>query len=200
MNIIRTLIKSSSLDYYLWKFIFPYLQPAPHRHKRNIVKKLAAENHIDILVETGTYHGRMIKAVKNSFSRIYSIELDESLAKEAKERFRQEKHIKIIQGDSGNELEKVLKNINNQPIMFWLDAHYSGGVTAKGEYGETPIWKELEVIFSSWNQDSIILIDDAREFTGINGYPSIGEIKEFVQNKNMGLALKTYDDFIQINS
>jgi hypothetical protein len=70
--------------------------PPPHFIKQEIVEYYARKFSIDILVETGTYLGGMIDAVKDSFNEIYSIELDPSLYMKAKKRFVNIKNIHII--------------------------------------------------------------------------------------------------------
>jgi 16S rRNA A1518/A1519 N6-dimethyltransferase RsmA/KsgA/DIM1 with predicted DNA glycosylase/AP lyase activity len=69
---------------------------------------------------------------KKKFKRIWSIELDKILFELARKKFQSESHIKIIQGDSGTVLPELLNKLTD-PDIFWLDAHYSGGKTAKVE-------------------------------------------------------------------
>ena len=128
------------------------------------------------MVETGTFLGNTIKAVKNEFKEIYSIELDRSLYIQAKNRFKKFKHINIKFGDSSEKLPEILSKIESQ-CLFWLDAHYSGKNTSKTEV-ETPIINELRCIINHPIKNHIILIDDANKFTGQNDYPTIKEIKK----------------------
>ena len=65
-------------------------------------------------------------------------------------------HVYILQGDSTHVLSAILGKIS-QPCLFWLDAHCSGGQTARGEL-ETPIMWEL----------SCILIEFPYKFGAIN--------------------------------
>ena len=106
------------------------------------------------------------------------------------------KHITILHGDSGEVLEQVLARIN-KPCLFWLDGHYSGGVTAKGSL-ETPIQKELTHIFNHPQaHNHIILIDDARLFTGQDDYPAL----QFLQDLTISAGFDVYevkDDIIRI--
>ena len=81
--------------------------------------------------------------------------------------------------------------------MFWLDAHYSSGVTARGVV-DSPIAQELETIFSHPAKGHVILIDDAREFTGHGGYPTIEELYEFVLARKPGWRMLVYNDMIRI--
>ena len=146
-----------------------------------------------VLVETGTYLGEMIQSVKKNFSEIYSIELSDGLALEAVRRFKRYPHIHIINGDSGMVLENLLKSITS-PAVFWLDAHYSAGITVRSDkFGDTPIIKELELILSNWKDRSAILIDDARLFTGKNGYPTIDAVRSIAIKRN-DLKLRCFVD------
>jgi len=113
----------------------------------------------------------MVQAQKNRFNKIISSELGIDLFWEAKKRFKDERHIIILQGDSGNILPIVLKDIN-EPVIFWLDGHYSGGITAKGNK-VCPIFEEIDAIFSGKKYNHILLIDDARDFNGYVDYPTI---------------------------
>lgn len=162
-----------------------YSDPSSPKNKQAFIKKTARDNNINILIETGTYLGDMVFANLNNFKKIYSIELDEKLFKRAKRRFEKNNHVTIFHGDSVHVLKKLTKDVETKSL-FWLDAHYSGGITAKGS-GNTPIEKELRVIFNNWRHGSIVLIDDARLFTGKQGYPKIDTIKEQALSK----ALKT---------
>jgi hypothetical protein len=62
-----------------------------------------------------------------------------------------------VQGDSGKELPKIVTQLDT-PAIFWLDGHYSAGITAKGDT-ECPIFEELEAIFEPDKSCKHILID-----------------------------------------
>lgn len=173
---------------------------AEHWEKLHKVKQLAIKFYQDkykanILVETGTYLGDMVWAQLNNFKKIYSIELDKKLWENAVERFRGSSHVTILQGDSGKVLKDVIKELNNIAV-FWLDGHYSAGITAKGDK-DCPIFEELEAIFhSSFNH--ILLIDDARCFNGTGDYPSIDDLSNFILSKRPKSHIEVKDDIIRI--
>lgn len=148
--------------------------------KQGIIRELGARFGTPVLVETGTYMGNMIQAIKHDFKRIYSIELQTELWERAKQKFANDKHITLLQGDSGEVLATVLAELD-QPALFWLDGHYSGDITAKGEL-VTPIQKELEQIFRHpLAAQHVILIDDARLFVGKDDYPTLETIETTVR-------------------
>jgi hypothetical protein len=150
--------------------------PPPGFIKQQVAKDYAKRFHLRVFVETGTFQGDTVDAVKHVFDEIYSIELGMELYQNAKTRFAGIKHITIIQGDSGEILNEVLAHVD-RPCLFWLDGHYSGGTTAKGEL-HTPIEKELSCIFGhSIASRHVILIDDARCFTGEHDYPTIDNLR-----------------------
>jgi hypothetical protein len=150
----------------------------------------------DILIETGTCFGEMVFALKRVFQEIHTIELDDKLAARAKKIFLKYKHIHVHQGDSTFLLQQLLEKVNG-PVLFWLDAHYSGGITAKAALN-TPIVAELSTIFNQRSDENIILIDDAREFIGKNDYPTLEELKRIVKKLAPSYSFETDMDIIRI--
>jgi hypothetical protein len=151
----------------------------------------------DIFIETGTYRGKMVYAVMPYIKEMYSIELDEKHSRNAQQRFAGYPNIHIIQGQSGQVLPEILKDIKGT-CLFWLDAHYSGGSTAKGAL-ETPICQEMDCILRhKKGAEHIILIDDARCFEGKNDYPTIEQLKNLVAETFPGRDLEVKNDIIRI--
>lgn len=169
---------------------------APHLVKQRVIKAYAQKYNTKILVETGTFLGDMVDAMKDAFDEIYSIEISDQLYKQAVTRFENIGHIILLHGDSGKEIKNVLKTIKT-PALFWLDGHYSGGVTSKGEK-DTPILEELGHIFSVAEHNHVIIIDDARCFGSDPAYPSIDELKQFVSSKRDDLEIHVEEDSIRI--
>ena len=171
--------------------------PPPHIVKEDLIKEYAKAFKTNVLIETGTYLGDMVYAMRKLFSRILSFELDKTLAEQAQKRFASEPHITIVQGDSGRLLGDHIKTIN-EPCLFWLDGHYSGGITAKGAL-ITPIKNELTHIFSHPTEGHVILIDDARCFTGEDDYPRLEELRQFVADRKQDWQFTMENDVIRIH-
>ena len=170
--------------------------PYPHRYKSKIISDYAIKYKIKTLIETGTYLGQTIDDLEPGFDSIYSIELDKKLYLNAKKMFLTNKKINILQGDSSKLLPNIISKIK-KPSLFWLDAHYSKGITARGKK-ETPILDELNSISKSKIKNHVILIDDARKFNGSNGYPSINDVKRFVYNKFTNYKINSSMDIVRI--
>lgn len=168
--------------------------PQPHAIKKATIHEYQERYKIHTFIETGTYLGEMVEAMKNSFEKIYSVELNEKLYEEAKEKFAKDNNISIIHGDSGTVLPFLLKNIT-EPTLFWLDGHYSGGFTSKWAL-DTPIKSELKSIFEHPNKSHVILIDDARLFNGANDYPTYRDVKTIA--KKYGYTSRKGNDIIAI--
>lgn len=172
----------------------PPTKPVPHRLKQLTIAEYQKRYRCNVLIETGTYLGDMIEAQKNNFSRLFSVELSPELYQQAVERFRKSPHISIVQGDSGKVLPALLAEIA-EPAIFWLDGHYSDGITAMGDK-ECPIIEELSAIFSVPTHHPVILIDDARCYTGKGDYPTIPQLKSFVDSTRPGYDLEVKNDII----
>ena len=170
--------------------------PIPHIVKQRILQDHAKRFELKVLVETGTYYGDMVEAMKDSFDRIYSIELSENLYKKALGRFKRAKQIELIHGDSGIKLRDVINKIN-QPALFWLDGHYSDVSSACGDK-QTPIYEELGHILNAPDRGDVIIIDDARCFGADPAYPTIEKLSDFIRSKRPNINIVVQDDSIRI--
>lgn len=151
----------------------------------NFVSSLARHFGITTFLETGTYRGDTLAAMRVVFSRLVTIELSEEFALAARDRFASDRAIEIIQADSAQGLERAFDAIGDAPALIWLDAHYSGGPTAKGD-GNTPVLAEVSQILKRRSGLDIVLIDDARLFwphpagfiahETLSGYPMLSEV------------------------
>jgi len=171
--------------------------PPPHIIKENTIKEYARNFNTRVLIETGTYRGDMVYALKKYFDRVISFELDPALHAEAKERFASDQNISIVLGDSGQILRDYLLSVT-EPCLFWLDGHYSGGVTAKASLN-TPIKNELEQILEHRVSGHVILVDDARCFNGENDYPTLQELQSFILERSRDQHFSVSDDIIRIH-
>jgi len=169
--------------------------PAPGVRKQQIIRAYQAKYNVHTLVETGTFLGDMIAAQLPDFSRLITIELSERLYRDACNRFKKHSKVEVYQGDSGKVLPEILPTIKEK-ALFWLDGHYSAGITALGDK-YSPILEELEAIFK-YDLGHILLIDDARGFNGEQGYPTLPELEQIVKSKNPAYSIVVEDDIIRV--
>jgi lipopolysaccharide export LptBFGC system permease protein LptF len=179
------------------------IEPPSYEIKRIILNNYKKEYGLNVLVETGTFMGDTVDFFKNTFEHVFSIELSEDLAFRAKMRFKNDENVTILQGDSGEMLKDIVKNAS-EPMLFWLDGHYSSEFYIGNEYIKTaktnvntPVKEELKVILLS-NLNHVILIDDARLFNGNNDYPTIHEMKKIVKELNKKYEVKVENDIIRV--
>jgi hypothetical protein len=170
--------------------------PVPPRLKANVIREYGKRFGLKTLIETGTYYGDTMAAVLHDFDAIYSIEYDEFLWSRAKQRFAAHPHVHPVNGDSAVKLPEVLREVKG-PCLFWLDAHYSGGITGRAPK-DTPIVQELETIFATGEDGHVILIDDARHFVGANDYPTLEELEDHIAATHPGWKCRTENDIIRI--
>ena len=156
----------------------------------------ARRRRLRVFVETGTFFGDMLAALREDFDTLTTIELDFALAEKAKERFRNDPKIKVVQGNSGEELPEVMAHLD-QPALFWLDGHFSGGVTAKADV-DTPVVTELTNLFAAPPLQHSVLIDDARLFGAVPDYPSVAAVAALVQQARPGWKTTVDMDIICI--
>lgn len=149
-----------------------------------------------VFVETGTYRGKMIFAMRPYFDRVISIEVDPVLGQRAQQLFAGCPEVSVIIGDSAVALPGVLAELN-EPALFWLDGHFSGGETGKGDK-DTPILEELDAIFRHPLKTHVIAVDDALCFNGQDDYPSIAALERFVAERTQHYVVRAADNIIFI--
>lgn len=144
-------------------------------------------------VESGTYVGTGLEmALAAGYEKLYSIELDPGLCENAQALFSQFPQVKIIHGDSGAVLPSLLQEID-APATFWLDGHYSGDGTAKGDT-HSPILKELEAIKLHPIKSHTILIDDIRDLGSIHfDYVTLGQLIKVLLTINPEYTIRLED-------
>ncbi|MFH1184355.1 MAG: hypothetical protein V1755_04860 [Chloroflexota bacterium] len=170
--------------------------PPPPAYKQHVVREAGRAFGIRTLVETGTFEGRMISAVRASFRSIYSVELDIGLYLAAWARFAGVASVTILHGDSGKVLRELLPRVL-EPCVFWLDAHFSGGNTIRGDK-DSPIIDELNALDDHASRfDDVVLIDDAREF-GRGDYPSTGWVRAWARTHGFE-RFEIEDDIMRIH-
>jgi hypothetical protein len=146
-----------------------------------------------VAIETGTYLGDSALILGKAFSQCTTIELDIDLARNAEQRLRRHTNIKVVQGTTREMLPKILGETYG-PALVWLDAHFSGGVTA-GEDDKCPLMGEVdELIRVRNNENTVILIDDARALLGHDDWPFLGEVVGLFDRA--GWAVASIDDVL----
>ena len=165
-------------DYWYW-ILRGRPSRSPHLLKQKVVREYGDKFALKTLVETGTYYGEMVAAMKSHFDHIYSIEFVPELAERATRKFAHYPHVRIFCGDSRVVIPQVLALLGG-PALFWLDAGYYGWVGKQGD--QQRLSAELEMILTH-PYPHIILLDDARGLTGRDGIPSVADVKSYVESK-----------------
>ena len=178
--------------------------PASHEYKEKMMKEYSEKYGCNVMLETGTYKGDMLVQEYDQFEYLASVEISTQLFKEAKERLVSFDKIHLYNGNSAEKLPQMItdaqNSVENAKLIFWLDGHYSGGITGKAEL-DTPIVEELLSIKKSDVNSGVILIDDARCFThkgDYADYPTIKSLRRIVHEQWENAAIQVKNDIIRI--
>lgn len=120
----------------------------------------------DVIIETGTYNGSFVEKYKKQYKIFHTIEIVDQFYKEAVERFKNDENVICHLGHSPVVIGNLLKMIN-EPVTFWLDAHYQGGQQSNDT--KVPLHQELQVIKNHHIKEHMIMIDDVRLFENTYG-------------------------------
>ncbi len=171
--------------------------PPPNAVKWAAMRHYAKLHHATVFVETGTFMGDTTFAMRDTFEQLHTVEFDAKLYQRATTRFAQTPRITVWHGDGGATLPEVLKKVSaTATCVFWLDGHYSGGVTGKAT-ANTSVTDEVKVVYAHGKQH-VILIDDARLFNGTNDYPSLESLTQLARTRDPDCVFSVQDDIIRI--
>ena len=171
---------------------------------RAFVAEISRHFALSTFIETGTFRGDTIATLCRDFDKLISIELSEDLHQQARRRFASCHNVVLIKGDSASQLPRALDECDGCSAFIWLDAHYSGGGTAKGAQN-TPIIQEVESIHRSGTGRDLIVVDDLRLFwevrsgflqhESVGGYPSADAVAVRFNQSN-----GEYDCFVLLDA
>jgi SAM-dependent methyltransferase len=161
------------LDYVRWRSADIAGSICPLQ-KRFALAELLRAHELGLIVETGTFLGDMAAFLSARGYNVITIELDPKLAALARLRFKDNRRVHLIEGDSAARLPAVVGRLTH-PALFYLDAHYSGPGTGKGNL-ETPISAEIDLILTRAPAGSVVAIDDARCFGTTPDYPPLQDL------------------------
>jgi glycosyltransferase involved in cell wall biosynthesis len=177
-----------------------FAAPSPHFVKQKVLLRNGLPD--ATWVETGTYLGDTTDVLSKVAKMVYSIEPEPTLFSKAEQKFRNTSNVKIINGLSEDVFPKLLPTIRGN-ICFWLDGHYSAGITFKGPQN-TPIIDELTVIERNISQTNkiVVMVDDIRCFdprnSELSGYPPVDFLVDWARKNNLTWHIE-HDIFIAKN-
>ena len=162
-----------------------YLGASPQFIKQSILLRDGIPN--AQWVETGTGRGVTTKFLAEKFPYVHTIEPSKYLYNQAICNLKL-KNINFLNDASENILSDLLSKLNGD-INFWLDGHYSAGMTFKGKKN-CPVEEELMAIDKNISnfKKMTIFIDDVRCFLSkleeYNDYPSIDFLVDWSKKIN----------------
>jgi hypothetical protein len=139
------------------------------------LNELFSRFNIKNYIETGVGRGDSMNHVLSMgyIERAYGIEIDQRLYDSYSEIFG-DKPVEFFYGYSHEEMPKLVKKLNGNPSLFWLDAHFPGCYFSEG-FDEPDLTKRLpleeELITISQYRDisnDVIIMDDLRMYVDRN--------------------------------
>lgn len=113
--------------------------------------KLKRDHKINVAIETGTFIGSTTAALSLLFNQVHTIELEKDTFERALTNLKNFSNVHCHLGSSEQVLDQLLPTLDNQRVLFYLDAHWR-------EYW--PLLAELEEIAETHKDHCIIIIDD----------------------------------------
>lgn len=164
-----------------------YEAPSPANIKRSVLMRLGHPG--GTWIETGTFMGDTTALLANGSNAVYTIEPERTLYENAARRFANSPKVRVLHGLSEDVFPTLLPTLKGS-VNFWLDGHYSGGITHQGPT-DCPVREELQNIQSNlkFYEKVAILIDDMRCFDPsipeYADYPSLDYLVDWARMNNL---------------
>lgn len=153
-------------------------------------------------VETGTYQGDTLEMARKHFDVCHSVELSQELHAACTKRFEGGSGIHLHLGTSPDILAELTPQLKDQPVLYWLDAHWCSADHTAGEDSQSPLIEEIQAI-GPLHPDSVVLIDDARLYLAtppaphnVSDWPDIHDIFQALLAIGSNHRLAVFDDII----
>jgi hypothetical protein len=134
----------------------------------DLAESLVMAGALTAAVETGTFLGDTAIALRNLVPNVWSVELIDSMYRQAQAHVGKREGIELLLGYSPEVLERLASEVTG-PTLFWLDAHGKTDGVPDVPSGclECPVLDEIAAIAKFPRaEDSCILVDDARALFG----------------------------------
>jgi len=134
-------------------------------HLYSRVCEIIENNHIDTVIETGTYLGHTTRVFSKLVNQVITIEKDKEKVRKAKDYLGKRNNVRILVGDSRIKLSESIEQAEGN-LLFYLDAHSC-------RKNDNPIEDEL-ITISKYKIRPVIIIHDfkvpGRDDLGYNRY------------------------------
>ena len=120
------------------------------------VKVLKEKYSLTMALETGTHVGTSTVFFTKVFDQVFTMDINDSFLAQAKVNLKDQSNVKIVRGNTGTELNKILDDIPKDTKMFiYLDAHW---------YDYWPLLDEIRQLATRKDiiYNSVMVVDDVK--------------------------------------
>lgn len=162
---------------------------------RRLIQALKSVLPLSVLVESGTFEGGSLASLMDCFDILHSIELSPQYFQAAQQRFHDINKIRLYQGDSREILSQIRRDLPDDGVLYFLDAHWCVAANTAGETSQCPLLNEIASI-GYLGRNSVVIIDDARLF--LAPPPAQHEISQWPNFDQIYKALLSISSFHQL--
>ena len=127
----------------------------------------------NVFVETGTFHGKTSRWAAERFQVVHTVELSYELYRAAADALTP-LGVRCHHGDTLEHLPRLAKEID-EPVFWFLDAHWLDQPHAAGKGTQLPLHEELKALAERKYAD-VICVDDVASFGREEYQPGWGEV------------------------
>ena len=151
--------------------------PAPITRRRHL-RDLARERGARSFIESGTYRGDTVAFLAGEVARTWSIEIEPRLHAAAVSRFAGREDVTILHGDATEHVPRLLLHEASHPALVFLDGHWSGGITGRGDVVEPAVLILERLRGHALAPGTTVVVDDVRLFGAEDGFPTLEALLE----------------------